>query len=58
MGTLAMRRIPCACDACNTMIRQEWVNGKSPEEQPRFRTVTDCKYRSILGTRNEWDIVR
>ena len=58
VGTLAMRRIPCACDACNTMIRQEWVNGKSPEEQPRFRTVTDCKYRSILGTRNEWDIVR
>ncbi|OEU19555.1 hypothetical protein FRACYDRAFT_235613 [Fragilariopsis cylindrus CCMP1102] len=27
-------------------------------KQPRFATVKDCRYRKILGMRNEWDVVR
>lgn len=57
VGRVAMRRIPCACDACNNTIRKDWVDGQPAEEQPRFKIVMDCKYRKILGERNQWTIV-
>jgi hypothetical protein len=56
-GRVALRRIPCACVACDTTIRLPWVLAVPNEEQPRFKTVSECQYRSVLGVRNEWDIV-
>jgi hypothetical protein len=56
-GRVAMRRIPCACVACDNTIRLPWVVGVPPEQQLRFQSVTDCKYRKILEERNEWDII-
>jgi hypothetical protein len=52
-----MRRILCARVACDNTIRLPWVAGVPPEEQLRFQSVTDCKYRRILEERNEWDII-
>jgi hypothetical protein len=52
-----MRRIPCACVACDNTIRLPWAVGVPPEEQLRFQSVTDCKYRKILEERDEWDII-
>jgi hypothetical protein len=57
-GRVALRRIPCACVACDNTIRLPWVVRVPPEDQPRFKTVTDCVYRKILGVRNEWDVIR
>jgi hypothetical protein len=54
---VAMRRISCACVACDNTIRLPWVVGVPPEEQLRFQSVTDCKYCKILEERNEWDII-
>jgi hypothetical protein len=56
-GRVALRRIPCACVACDNTIRLPWVVGVPPEEQQQFQTVTDCKYRKILGERNESTII-
>jgi hypothetical protein len=56
-GRVAMSRIPCACVACDNTIRLPWVVGVPPEDQLRFQSVTDCKYRKILEERNEWDII-
>jgi len=58
VGNVALRRIPCACIACDTAIRLPWLIGTQPEEQPRFKTVEDCQYRKVLGVRNEWDVIR
>jgi hypothetical protein len=52
-----MRRIPCACVACDNTIRLPWVVGVPPGEQLRFQSVADCKYRKILEESNEWDII-
>jgi hypothetical protein len=56
-GRVAMRRMPCACVVCDNTICLPWVAGAPPEEQLRFQSVTDCKYRKILEERNIWDIV-
>ena len=56
-GRVALRRIPCACVACDNTIRLPWVLSVPNQEQPRFQTVSDCQYRKILGVRNEWDII-
>lgn len=55
--TVALQRIFCACDACDKMIRKDWIKGKRPNKQPQFATVVNCKYRNILTDRNEWNIV-
>ena len=34
VGRVAMRRIPCACVACDNMIRCPWVVGTIAKEQP------------------------
>ncbi|OEU07188.1 hypothetical protein FRACYDRAFT_251490 [Fragilariopsis cylindrus CCMP1102] len=57
-GRVALRRIPCACVPCDTTIRLPWQVGVKAPKQPRFATVKDCRYRKILGLRNEWDVVR
>lgn len=54
---VALRRIPCSCDACDEMIRKPWVPGKPANEQPRFADVPDCYFRPVLGDANKWYIV-
>ncbi|OEU12086.1 hypothetical protein FRACYDRAFT_244336 [Fragilariopsis cylindrus CCMP1102] len=57
-GRVALRRIPCACVACDSTIRLPWIVGIPSSEQQRFSTVADCRYHKILGARNEWDVVK
>ena len=57
-GRVALRRIPCACVPCDTTIRLPWLVGVTAPKQPRFATVEECRYRKILGIRNEWNVVR
>ena len=57
VGTVAARRIPCACDACEEVLRQEWVPGVSVRQQPKFQSVADCKHRASLGSLNDWRIL-
>ena len=54
---VALRRIPCSCQACDEMIRKPWVHGKPANEQPRFQDVMDCYLRPILEDSNRWYIV-
>ena len=51
---VAFARIPCNCVPCRETIRKEWVPRLPPHEQPRFLPVENCKYRSVLGDRNNW----
>jgi hypothetical protein len=58
IGRVAARRIPCACEPCCKMLKIPWDNGVTdPQDQPRFATVTDCKYALILGDLNDWRII-
>lgn len=56
-GRAALRRVPCNCVECDRVIRQDWVAGKDDEDQPRFQTVQNCYFESILGDENRWHIV-
>ena len=49
VGRVATMRIPCACVACDNMIRCPWEVGTLAKEQPRFSTVTNCNYCKVLG---------
>ena len=56
-GRAALRRHPCNCEKCDEAIRLPWKSGVPPAEQPRFKTVVDCEFASILGKENGWWIV-
>ena len=37
------------------MLDETWkTNIKDPKKQPRYASVVNCKYRSVLGTYNDW----
>ena len=48
-----IRRIPCACVGC-TSILESWYSVK---EQARYQTVTNCNYWPILGSYNNCNII-
>ena len=56
-GRVALRRIPCPCEECNSTIRRDWKVGTPVEEQPRFASVPNCQYNKLFGGRNEWNII-
>jgi hypothetical protein len=51
IGKAALRRIPCACDACLAQIELEWQRGIPAEQQPRFATNKSCQWWSIFAPR-------
>ena len=44
MGVYAIRRIPCACVACTSMLDKPWISGISSDKQERYKPVTKCTY--------------
>ena len=58
MGICAIHRIPCACVACTSMIYKPWISGIPPDEKERFKPVTKCTYCPVLGSFNNWNIIK
>jgi hypothetical protein len=58
VGTAALRRIPCACAACEEYRKRPWKPGVPPNDQPRFKQNRACKYWPIFQEENDWFIVK
>ena len=58
MGECAIRRIPFACVACTSMLDKPWISGISSDKQERYKTVTKCTYRPVLGAFNNRNIIQ
>ena len=57
MGVCAISRIPCAYDACTSMLVKPWVFGISSDKQERYKPVTNCTYWPLLGAIKNWNII-
>ena len=52
MGICETRCIPCACVACTSMQDKPWISVIRPDEQERYKSVTNCTYWPLLGSFN------
>ena len=50
MVVCAIRRIPFACVACTSMLDKPWISGIPSDKKERYKTVTKCTYRTVLGS--------
>ena len=57
-GKCAIRQIPCDCNACTNMLDKNWEIGVDFIYQPRYQTVKDLTYWSVLGFFNNWYIIK
>ena len=57
MGECAIRRIPCACVACTSMLDKPWIYGISSDKQEQYKPVTKRNYCPLLGAFNNWNII-
>eukprot|EP00978_Attheya_sp_CCMP212_P017893 scaffold48234_cov60-Attheya_sp.AAC.7 len=56
-GFCAMRRIPCACNACIEQLSYKWLPNTDKLLQPHYAIEPSlCKYSSILSGYNKWYI--
>jgi hypothetical protein len=56
-GFCAMRRIPCACNACVQQLSHKWMPNTDKLLQPRYAIEPPlCKYSAILHGHNKWYI--
>ena len=54
-GFYAMRRIPCACNACVEQLSKPWLPNLEKTQQPHYVIELEtCKYSSILRVSNHW----
>ena len=59
LGLLAVRPIPCHCQACKTQLSKDWITGVEPHDQPMFQNDdTSCKYHKIFQGSNKWYIIQ
>ena len=56
-GICANRRIPCACVACTSMLDKPWISSILSNKQARYQPVTNCTYRPIMVSYNNWNII-
>ena len=56
-GICEIRRIPCACVACTSMLDQPWISGIQSTKQARYQHVINCNYWHVLGPYNNWKII-
>ena len=47
-GICEIRRILCACVAFTSMLYKPWISGIPPDEQERYKPVTNCTYCPVL----------
>ena len=45
----AIRRIPCACPACDYQLDKYWLPTIPPLSQPRYAHVENCYYKKYLN---------
>ena len=58
LGRVAVRRIPCACEACRHQLMQDWDPNVEAEEQNRYVRSTTCLLWGIFEGLNVWNIVQ
>ena len=58
MGVCEIRRIPCACVACTSMLDKPWISGIPSDKQDCYKPVTNCTYWPVLGAFNNWNIIQ
>ena len=58
MGVREILRIPCACVACTSMLDKPWISDIQPEKKERYKPVTNCTYCPVLGSFNNWNIIK
>ena len=58
MGICAIRRIPCACVACTSMLDKPWIYGIPLDKKEGYKPVNKCTYWPVLGAFNNWNIIQ
>jgi hypothetical protein len=56
LGRVAVRRVPCSCDACMTQLKQPWIPGVDANNQPRYASSVDCSLSPIFEGLNDWKL--
>ena len=51
-------RIPCACVGCTSILDKHWIYGILSKKQARYQPVTNCTYWTVLGSYNNWNIIK
>ena len=44
MGKCVIRRIPCACVACTSILDKPWIYGIPSDKKDCYKPVTKCTY--------------
>ena len=58
MGVCAIRRIPCGCVSCTSMLDKAWISGIPLDKQDQYKPVTKCTYWPLLGAFNNCNIIQ
>ena len=58
MGICAIRRIPCACVECTSMLDKPWISGIPPDTKERYKPITKCNYWPVLGSFKNCNIIQ
>ena len=48
-GIYAIRRIPCACVACTSMLDKPCISGIQSTKEARYQPITNFNYWPVLG---------
>ena len=56
-GTCVIRRIPCSCVVCTSMLAQPYIPGVQSTKQARYQPVINCTYQPFLGPYSNWNII-
>ena len=56
-GICEIRRIPCTCVSCTSMLDKPWISGMNSTKQARYQPVTNCTYWLVLCPYKNWNII-
>ena len=56
--TFAIRRIPCDCTPCTSILGQPWIPGMTAHQKPCYQPVKYCTYWPVLGYFRNWNILK
>ena len=57
-GLVAVRRVPCLCDECYSVLSKPWNPDIAAKKQVMFRPVMGCRMEPLMGSLNNWNVVR
>ena len=57
-GVCEVRRIPCSCVTCTSMLDKPWISGIPSDKKERYKTVTNFTYWKVLGPFKNWNIIQ